>query len=106
MTAKVIKLRNTIHWDREKGDKVYLDSLRLSVVQFPFATRQVFVRFANGPDLDLSAFDMDRLVLEYLRLRGVRVPVKLCKLAKTKAPPACDFVVPRELMRSVEQPRT
>ena len=99
MTTKVVELRNTIHWDRQKDDKVYLQSVQLSFNQFPFAMRQVFLRFVNGPKLDFSTFDMDRLVLEYLKLRGVRPPVELCNLANAKAPAGCDFVVPRDLLR-------
>ena len=111
MATKVIEFRNTIHWDHQRGDKVYLDKVQISLKQFPFAMRQVFLRFANGPELDFSTFDMDRLVLEYLMLRGVRLPDDLCNLINAKAPPACDFVVPREFMPSseswtkVDQPR-
>ncbi len=99
MTRKVVELRNTIHWDHQKDDKVYLHSVQLSLKQFPFAMRQVFLRFVDGPGLDLSTFDMDRLVLEYLKLRGVRLPVDLCNLTNAKAPAGCDFVVPRDLLR-------
>jgi hypothetical protein len=111
MSAKVVELKNTIHWDHQKDDKVYLDKVKLSLNQFPFAIRQVSLRFANGPEFEFSTFDMDRLVLEYLKLRGVRLPDDLCNLTNAKAPPGCDFVVPREVMRSsqsstrVEPPR-
>lgn len=114
MTSKVIELRNTIHWDRQKGDKVYLDKVRLTLKQFPFALRQprvrplcqlIFLRFADGPGMDSCTFDMDRLVLEYLKLRGVKPPIKLCNLTKAKKPIRCDFIVPRRLLPSPDSCR-
>src|SRR5260370_28677648 len=98
MTRKVVELRNTIHWDHQKDDKVYLHSVQLSLKQFPFAMRQVFLRFVDGPGLDFSTFAMDPLVLEYLKLRGVRLPVYLCNLTTDTAPAGCDLIVARPLL--------
>jgi hypothetical protein len=69
MAKKVLPLRNAVYWDPACGDKVYVEEAQVSLVQLPFATRQVFLRFADGPDLDLSIHDMDRLVAVYLELR-------------------------------------
>jgi hypothetical protein len=98
MSKKTIKFRNAIFWDRNKGDKVYMENLRMVVEQFPFATRQVLMRFASGPDLDLSVFDMDRIAVAYLKLRGITLPAELSDLTNAAPPPRGDFVVPTRLM--------
>ena len=94
---EVIKLNNTIHWDSDKGDKVYLKSVQVSIVPSPFDTRHAFLRFSDGPALDFPLVDLDRFVLAYLELRGVKPPRKLCELASRKAPPPVDFIVPNYL---------
>src|SRR5262245_6632096 len=99
-----IKLHNTVHWNRQVGDKVYLQSVYLAIVPWPFDMRKVILRFAEGPGLDFCHLDMDRLTLEYLKLRGVKPPSKLCRLAKAEPPPAADFVVPGHLMTSFPKP--
>jgi hypothetical protein len=98
MNKQVIKLANTICWDRSQGDKVYLDHAQISIVQFPFATRQVFLRFVSGPELDFSILDMDRLVVEYLKMRGVKLQCEVRELTNAESPPRCDFVVPNSIM--------
>ena len=95
---ELIQLGNTIHWDPQAGDKVYLEKVYLAIDSFRFATRHVFLRFAGGPKLDACVVDMDRLVLAYLKLRGVKPPRQLCELAKCQPPPAADFIVPNELL--------
>jgi len=98
MNKKVIELGNTIYWDRNEGDKVYLDHVHISIRDLPFATRQVFVRFAKGPELDFSLIDMDRLAIEYLKLRGVKLPPEVSELANAERPPRCDFLLPKSLV--------
>ncbi len=75
MNEKTIQLGNTIWWDRCEDDKVYMDKLRIILPGFPFATRQVCLRFDAGPELDLSLFDMDRIAVEYLGM-----PASSCHL--------------------------
>jgi hypothetical protein len=98
MNKKMLQLANTIWWDRHEDDKVYMDDLRIVLTEFPFATRQVCLRFAAGPDLDLSLYDMDRIAVEYLGMRGVRLPPEVQNLTNAKSPPQCDFVVPKDLV--------
>ena len=98
---ELIKLSNTIHWDPKEGDNVYLENVHMSIAELPFATRQVFLRFAGGPGFDSCLVDMDRLVLAYLNLRGLKPPPELRKLAQRKAPPAVDFIVPNHLMSNL-----
>jgi hypothetical protein len=93
--AKIdIELANTIHWDQNEPDKVYLDSVRICFDPLPFVTRPVYIRFSPRLALDLSAGDMDRIAIGYLRLRGAKLPPDVIRLTKAKPPPKCDFVVP------------
>lgn len=101
---ELIKLYNTVHWDPRAGDKVYLDSAHLVIDSFRLATRNVILRFADGPGLDICLVDMDRLVLAYLKLRGVKPPRKLEELAKGVGPPRCDFIVPNHLLPKLPKP--
>jgi hypothetical protein len=96
MKEKAFELGNTISWDRNEDDKVYMDQLRILIVEFPFATRQVHLRFAGGPELDFSFFDMDRIAVEYLGMRGVELPPEVQNLVNAECPPACDFLIPKE----------
>jgi hypothetical protein len=98
MTKTVIELANTIHWDPKEGDKVYLAHVQIAIEQFPFATRQVFMRFAGGPGLDWSIFDMDRLAIAYLKMRGIEVSAESSDQTNGERPPRCDFVVPNNVM--------
>ena len=95
---ELIKLHNTIHWDLREGDKVYMDNVHVAIDPFRFATRQVILRFGEGPKLDFCLVDMDCLVLAYLKLRGIKPPRQLCELANCAAPPRADFIVPKHLM--------
>jgi hypothetical protein len=95
-----IDLANSISRDRNEPDKVYLNRAQIVIDQFPFAMRQVLIRFSPGPSLDFSIFDMDRLALEYLKMRGVKLPNAVSKLANAKTPVKCDFVVPKSLMNA------
>ena len=90
-------LANTIHWDPTEGDKVYLESIYLTVTDFPFDMRKVILRFAKGPKLDFAIVDMDRIAIEYLKLRGMSLPPDDSDLTKADSPPRCDFVVPNHL---------
>lgn len=74
-----------------------MGTVHVAIHQFPFATRQVFLRFANGPELDLSFFDMDRLAVEYLKLRGIKLSAQVCDLAKAVPPVQADFMLPTEI---------
>lgn len=103
---ELIKLYNTIHWDRHAGDKVYLQNVQLAISNFPFQCRQVHLRFAGGPDLDACLVDMDRLVLGYLKLRRVRPPRQLCKLAEATPPPPADFLIPGHLAAKLPRPQS
>ena len=98
MNKTEIALANTVHWDPSEGDKVYMESLYLVITDFPFDTRRVILRFAKGPKLDLSIVDMDRLAIEYLTLRGAKLPTKVRDLLNAQPPPQCDFVVPGDLV--------
>jgi hypothetical protein len=89
MNYRTIDLANTIHWDQEADDKAYMESVRLTVALLPFANRQVFVRFVDGPALDLSIWDMDHLMRAYQDLRE-----SVAKEVVVQKPPPCDFTVP------------
>ena len=95
---KVIKLSNAVFRDHNKDEKRYMPCVQVVIEQLPFALRQVFVRFANGPDLDFLIADMDRLVIGYLTARGITLPSDVLKLAKAVAPATGDFLIPNELM--------
>lgn len=90
MSRQSVELANVIYWDRAAGDKVYIDSVQLAIDEHSFANRQVFVRFAYGPDLDLSIWDMDRLVAAYQSLREATPLVQ----DHSTRPDKCDFSVP------------
>lgn len=97
MSKTLIHLANTICWHWHADDKDYISTVHVAIHQFPFATRQVFLRFANGPELDLSFFDMDRLAVEYLKLRGIKLSAQVCDLTKAVPPVQADFMLPTEL---------
>jgi hypothetical protein len=103
MKKVVLELANAVHWDRAEGDKVYLENVHVIITDFRFDTRQVCLRFASGPGLDLSIVDMDRLAIEYFKLRGIELPIEICNLANAAPPPKCDFVVPSHLMRQLSK---
>jgi hypothetical protein len=103
MSKKAIRLANSVHWNRERGDKVYLDGLHHAVTDFPFTLRQVILRFNDGPAIDLSIYDMDRIAIEYLRQRGIKRPAHILKLPTSKVPPACDFLVPAAMLPKKER---
>ncbi len=87
MNENLVQLRNTIWWDRHEDDKVHMDSLRIVLGAWPFETRQVFLRFVDGPEIDLSFFDMDRIAVEYLGMRGVELPPEVQNLTNAKPTP-------------------
>jgi hypothetical protein len=101
MKKMVVELANAVFWDPAKDDKVYLDNVQGVITEFPFHTRQVVLRFARGPKLDLSIVDMDRIAIEYFKLRGIELPANVSDLANANPPPKCDFVVPSHLMREL-----
>jgi hypothetical protein len=98
MKETIVQLSNTIWWDHHEDDKVYMDRLRIVMIDLPFAMRQVCLRFALGPELDLSFFDMDRIAVEYLEMRGVELSREVQDLRKAKCPPPCDFLVPMDVV--------
>jgi hypothetical protein len=98
MKEKIVQLSNTIWWDRYEDDKVCMARLRIVITELPFATRQVCLRFDAGPELDLSIFDMDRITVEYLGMRGVELSSEVQSLTKAKCPPPCDFLVPKDVV--------
>ena len=98
MKEQICQLSNTIWWDRYEDDKVYMDHLCIRIVELPFATRQVYLRFATGPELDLSFFDMDRIAIDYLGMRGVQLPPEVQNLVNARCPPPCDFLVPSDVV--------
>src|SRR6185369_6998731 len=93
-----IELINTVCRDLKNGDKEYTRSVHISLRQLPFETRQVLLRFARGPELDFSLFDMDRLAVEYLRLRGVTLPQDGRELTSVRPPPLGDFLISRSFL--------
>jgi hypothetical protein len=98
MKEKLFQLSNTIWWDRDEDEKVYMDNLRIMIIESPFATRLVCLRFAVGPELDLSFVDMDRIAVEYLGMRGVELPPEVQGLVNAECPPPCDFLVPKHVV--------
>jgi hypothetical protein len=102
MGKRRIRLCNSVFWDRTKPDKVYMNFVQMAIVRFPFACRQVYLRFVDGPALDLSIYDLDRLVATYLRLRGIKPPSVLGKSAK---PGPFTFSIPSNLARAM-RPRS
>jgi hypothetical protein len=98
MKEKMFQIGNAIWWDRCEDDKVYMDSLCIMIVDLPFVTRHVHLRFTAGPELDLSFFDMDRIAVEYLGMRGVELPLEVRNLINVKCPPPCDFLVPKDVV--------
>jgi hypothetical protein len=106
MKKQQLQLANTIWWNHDMDDKVYLDNVQMVIAERPFATRQVLLRFASGLQLDLSLFDMDHLAVEYLTLRGIQLSSELRELTNAKPPPKCDFVVPNSLMARLEGPES
>lgn len=77
MAKTSVRLVNTVYWDSSSlGNKLYMEEAQLALIRFPFATRAVFLRFADGPSLDLAIEDMDRLVAAYSALRAqTEVPI-------------------------------
>lgn len=103
MKETIFELNNTVWWDRDEDDKVDMDRLRIIFSEFRFATRQVCLRFITGPELDLSFFDMDRIAVEYLGMRGFVLPPEVQNLVNATCPPSCDFLVPRDVAAKLEQ---
>jgi len=98
MKKRNIKLCNTVDWDPRNPDKVYLECLQIAVGGHWFEMRQVFLRFIDGPRIDLSTYDADRIVAAYLRLRGLKPPSGLARGPKSVP---CDFEVPGAALRSM-----
>ncbi len=98
MNKTMIPLSNSVFRDLLRDDKVYMDSVQITIADFPFATRQVIVRFADGPDLDLATADMDRIAIAYLVARGLKLPPRVLKLMKAEASPKGDVHLPSQLL--------
>jgi hypothetical protein len=79
-------------------EKDYLDDVHISVRDLPFAVRTVFLRFSGGLEFDFCTADMDRIAIQYLKLRGVPVSKKMNDLLQAEPPSRCTFVVPRKLL--------
>jgi hypothetical protein len=90
MAQRAITLSNCVHWDRSRGDKVYMDRLHLAISDVWFVMRQVSLRFEDGPAIDLSIYDMDRIVLSYLRKRGIKTPPRLLRITEVTTSVAPD----------------
>jgi hypothetical protein len=98
MINHVVELANTVYRDENEGGKLYVDQVAIMIRQLPFATRQVFLRLTGGPELDLALIDMDRIAIEYLKMRGVYLPPEASELTNAKRPPKGDFLVPGSLI--------
>jgi hypothetical protein len=98
-----VKLANAVWRVRDEPDKVFVEKVHLGITEFPFHIRQVLLRFTKGPELDLSIVDMDRIAVEYFKLRGIDLPSEVRDLAQAPLPPRCDFVVPSHLMRQLSR---
>ena len=104
IVRKTIKLFNAVARDYQIGEKVYMEEVSLAVGGCWFELRKVFLRFLNGPAIDLSIEDMDRLVAAYLRLRGIGLPNELTK--RKKPPIQGDFCLKLPRSRSGGKPRS
>jgi hypothetical protein len=98
VSKRVIGLANTVFWNPHEDDKLYLKYLHIGIGDFPFTQRLVFLRFGDGLALDFSTFDMDRIAVEYLAMRGVKLPADVRALARSEPPPQCDFLVPNRIL--------
>lgn len=96
MSQEILELKNSFFWDHAADDKIYMEKVQIALEHFPFTMRQVFLRFAGGPTMDLSVYDMDRLASTYLKLRGI---TPIAELGTSKEPECCcDFMVPIALL--------
>lgn len=100
---KTIRLGNVIYWDHCEDDKVYLSDVRIAIADFPFTQRLVFLRLSNGLSFESSIADLDRVAIEYLKLRGIPLPHELNELASAEPPLPGDFVVPTALLNSISR---
>ncbi len=103
MANLTLSLANTTCRRRENEEKDYRELVRLSVKDKSFAARVVSLHFADGPEMDLCTFDMDRIAIEYLKLRGVKLTVAMNKLLNVEPPPRCSFVVPLQQMSGLSR---
>lgn len=69
LRSKLVDLDNTILWDRKSDRKAYVEIVNVAVGGAKFESRQVRLRFKDGPEMDFTVFDMNRLVDAYLKLR-------------------------------------
>lgn len=83
-----ITLKNAVRFDH--NDKRYVVTADVGVFELPFITRQVLLKFEGVAKLELSIYDMDRLVGAYLSLRQIPVPEGL---GTRDAPTKGDMVV-------------
>ena len=92
MNESVLDLSNVVLCDFVADDYAYLGSVRIAIWQEAFVTRHVLIGFSDdGPKLDLSIYDMDRIVMAYLTLRGIASPAELGTAARPN-PERCDFM--------------
>lgn len=75
MKRKSVVLASTLFWDSSRNQNVPTEKVFV-IIERRFPGREVLLRFLDGPELDLSFCDMDRLVARYLQLRGVTLPFK------------------------------
>jgi hypothetical protein len=101
VAQELVKLANTTI--AETNHKLYLERVAVSLLDLPFANRQVFLRFADGPALDMSSYDMDRLAITYLTMRGIKLPAKTRALLEAEPPSACDSSVPKKLAAKLKR---
>jgi hypothetical protein len=98
MAKLTLSLANTTCRRRTEEEKDYRESVTLSVQAVPFAIRVVSLHFSGWPEFELCTFDMDRIAIEYLRLRGIKLPAVLKKLLDVQPPPRCTFILPVQHM--------
>ncbi|CAN5434766.1 hypothetical protein BH10PLA2_BH10PLA2_36710 [soil metagenome] len=98
MATLTLPLANTTVRSRNDEEKDYREVVRLSVEDKSFRARLVSLHFPEGPELNFSTFDMDRIAIEYLKLRGIKPTSAMSKLLDAPPPPRCSFIVPVQHM--------
>jgi hypothetical protein len=89
-----LQLANATCRHRADQEAEYLEQIDISLRDLPFATRLVSLWFSSDLHFNLSTFDMDRIAICYLRLRGVALPKEADEMINAEPPPRCSFVVP------------
>jgi hypothetical protein len=98
MATLTLPLANTTVRRSDNEERDYREFVRLRVDEKSFAIRVISLNFPDGPELNLSTFDMDRVAIEYLKLRGLELSPTITKLLNAEPPPRCSFIVPVQQM--------